>query len=748
MKKITRRKLGKNLVPLFSFLGCLAVLSISLLAYSSTYAVVTYGGQEIKNSETATSGAYFVMAHQKSVNFGIDNTSFNQTLKADAKVYVTINSPTGYKLYITGADNKLKTDDGLHEIPYDNLTSNRIQKSSLNRNSWGIFVKKGGQDYLIPLCTINNLSEACLISESNGQIMNDHAKVEFAVHVGTDLTSGSYHSVPLVYSAVINTNSTAEFPIRSIKNAKVPLMPNGDTVTSSTNKKLKHRFEIEVPLLEFDQSMARPDQSMYTVTVGGVNCAVEANSFVKNKDGVKFSCVSDFSTANPKFTPGQKAEVVVTTRPYGYIFSKQNAVEFISAESTFNYTGVPQEMVAPLKGKYFIEAMGASGADRTAAQAGLYWYGSPDTFLEGRGGYSAGYKDFEAGEKSMVFVGGKGEPGNNNGTVGYYAKGGFNGGGNGSPGLLIHGTTMNAWGGNGGGGSSDVRPYEIDDYVQFIHHRDKRTDGWRDPSNILLNDGPWANLRMGHYQAVIKTVNLPDADFEGVLAYYDLNYASLSDVYTQKFGDYILVYFNYTGFPAATHLPAGNAGPAIEIRLKVKTTNQAADITSMKFYNMHKREIVAGGGAGGSLTHLGGKGGGTYAGNSLYIGPSSDPNRFNFFDGLGAVNTTGDGGGFGFGASAPKHNNGYPEFGATGDILGRPGAGGGWYGGFTDQGVYDRFHISAGAGGGSGYVGGVTEGVSYAIGDAGQPTTPWTSLEPSDKNGIVKIRIADYQGGV
>ena len=748
MKKITRRKLGKNLLPVFSFLGCLAVFAISLLIYSSTYAVVTYGGTETKSTETATSGAYFTMTYQKAVNFGIDNTSFNQTLKADAGVYVTTNSPTGYKLYITGADNKLKTSDGLHEIPYNNLTANQIQKSNLDRNSWGIFVKKGSQDYLIPLCTIATLSESCLISKNNGPVTNEHASVEFAAHVGTDLASGSYHSAPLVYSAVINTNSTAEFPIHSIKNTKVPLMPNGDTVPSSTNKKLKHRFEIEVPLLEFDQSMARPDQSMYTVTVGGVNCAVEANSFVKNKDGVKFSCVSDFSTANPKFTPGQKAEVVVTTRPYGYIFSKQNVVEFISAESTFNYTGGPQEMVAPLKGKYFIEAMGANGADRTAAQAGLYWYGSPNTFLGGRGGYSAGYKDFEAGEKSMVFVGGKGEPGNDNGTVGYYAKGGFNGGGNGSPGLLIHGTTMNAWGGNGGGGSSDIRPYEIDDYVQFIHHRDKRTDGWRDPSNILLNDGPWANLRMGHYQAVIKTVNLPDADFEGVLAYYDLNYANLSDVYTQKIGDYILVYFNYTGFPAATHLPAGNAGPAIEIRLKVKTTNQAADITSMKFYNMSKREIVAGGGAGGSLTHLGGNGGGTYAGNSWYIGPSSDPNRLNFFDGLGADNTTVYGGGFGFGASAPKHNNGYPEFGATGDILGRPGAGGGWYGGFTGQGEYDRFHVSAGAGGGSGYVGGVTEGVSYAMGDAGQPTTPWTSLEPSDKNGIVKIRIADYQGGV
>ena len=105
-------------------------------------------------------------------------------------------------------------------------------------------------------------------------------------------------------------------------------------------------------------------------------------------------------------------------------------------------------------------------------------------------------------------------------------------------------------------------------------------------------------------------------------------------------------------------------------------------------------------------------------------------------------------GGVGFGASAPEHNNGYPELGATGDILGRPGAGGGWNGGFTERGTYDRFHVSAGAGGGSGYVGGVSNGVSFAFGEAGRPTTIWDNLEPADKNGIVKIRIADYQGGV
>lgn len=744
MKKITRRTLDKNLVPVFSFLGCLAVFAISLLIYSSTYAVVTYGNQNTASTDTSTNGYYLTISHRNAVTFGIDNTSFNQTLKAPAQIGVTTNSLTGYKLYITGADSNLKTDDGLHTIPYDNLTASPVQKTNLTQNSWGIFVKKSGQDYVIPLCTISELTEACLIAESNTPVTNAQPDISFGVHVSTNIASGSYHSVPLVYSAVLNTSSTAEFPIRNITNTKVPLMQNGDTVTSSTNKKLKHRFKIEVPILELDRAMVRPDPSMYTATVGGIKCDIE-DLFEKTKDGVTFACVADFSTANPKFHAGQKAEVVVTTKPYGYTFSKQNAVEFISAESTFSYTGGPQEMVAPIKGKYLIQAMGANGADRTAAQAGLYWYGSPNTFLGGRGGYSAGYKDFEAGEKSMVFVGGKGEPGNSIGTVGYYAKGGFNGGGNGSPGLLTHGTTTNAWGGNGGGGGSDVRP----DVIDYGQYKNLRYSPGFNSSDILLNAGPWANIEYGIYQAVLKTTNLPDSDFEGALVYYDYGYHYLPDVYIQKFGDYILVYFSYpASSPAATHLPGGNPGPAVEIRLKVKTTNQVADITSMKFYKLDERYIVAGGGGGGSLTHMGGNGGGTSAGDSQYIGPTSEPNYNNFHTGLGADNVTRGGGGFGYGASAPKHNNGYPELGATGDILGRPGAGGGWHGGFTGQGTYDRFHVSAGAGGGSGYVGGVSDGVSFAFGEAGRPTAIWDNLEPADKNGVVKIRITDYQGGV
>lgn len=740
MKKITRRTLGKNLVPVFSFLGCLAVFVISLLIYSSTYAVVTYGNQNTASTDTSTNGYYLTISHRNAVTFGIDNTSFNQTLKAPAQIGVTTNSLTGYKLYIAGADSNLKTDDGLHTIPYDNLTASPVQKTNLTQNSWGIFVKKSGQDYVIPLCTISELTEACLIAESNAPVTNAQPDISFGVHVGTNIASGSYHSVPLVYSAVLNTSSTAEFPIRNITNTKVPLMQNGDTVTSSTNKKLKHRFEIEVPILELDRAMVRPDPSMYTATVGGIKCDIE-DLFEKTKDGVTFACVADFSTANPKFHAGQKAEVVVTTKPYGYTFSKQNAVEFISAESTFNYTGTPQEMVAPIQGKYFIEAMGANGGDRTAAQAARYWYGSPETFLSGKGGYSAGYKDFTEGEKTMVFVGGKGQAGNDRTTVGYNAKGGFNGGGNGSTGLLVKGTTLNDWGAGGGGGGSDIRP-DVQDYGQ---HKNMRYSPGFNPSDALLNAGPWANIEHGTYQAVIKTTNLPDADFEGLLAYYDYGYHYLSDVYYQKFGDYILVYFNYpVGSPPATHLPGVNPGPGVEIRLRVKTTNQVADITSIKFYRLEQRIMVAGGGAGGSLCFRGGHGGGTVGGQSKYLGSTSDPNYSSLFSGTGGTQTTG--GGSGFGASAPIPANVYPKIANA--VLGRPGAGGGWAGGFTGQGAYDEHQTCAGAGGGSGYIGGVQNGTTYGYGETGFSIAPWTSLEPADKNGIVKMKVTDYSGGV
>ena len=55
-EKNYKENAGQNLVPVFSFLGCLAVFVISLLIYSSTYAVVTYGNQNTASTDTSTNG--------------------------------------------------------------------------------------------------------------------------------------------------------------------------------------------------------------------------------------------------------------------------------------------------------------------------------------------------------------------------------------------------------------------------------------------------------------------------------------------------------------------------------------------------------------------------------------------------------------------------------------------------------------------------------------------------------------------
>lgn len=77
MKKLQGESWAKNLAPVFSFLGCLAVFAISLLIYSSTYAVVTYGNQNTASTDTSTNGYYLTISHRNAVTFGIDNTSFN-----------------------------------------------------------------------------------------------------------------------------------------------------------------------------------------------------------------------------------------------------------------------------------------------------------------------------------------------------------------------------------------------------------------------------------------------------------------------------------------------------------------------------------------------------------------------------------------------------------------------------------------------------------------------------------------------
>lgn len=57
-KEVYKRPISKNMMPIFFLLGCLITFTISLLAYSSTYAVVTYGPTNTPPSLISTEGYY------------------------------------------------------------------------------------------------------------------------------------------------------------------------------------------------------------------------------------------------------------------------------------------------------------------------------------------------------------------------------------------------------------------------------------------------------------------------------------------------------------------------------------------------------------------------------------------------------------------------------------------------------------------------------------------------------------------
>ena len=95
-----------------------------------------------------------------------------------------------------------------------------------------------------------------------------------------------------------------------------------------------------IPILDRDENDHPGEYKKYKITIGGkMGCEIEPASYVRSQSGETFTCLADFDTASPLFQPGQKAEIVVETIPYGYTYSRQNAVEFVLAEQTFNYTG-------------------------------------------------------------------------------------------------------------------------------------------------------------------------------------------------------------------------------------------------------------------------------------------------------------------------------------------------------------------------------------------------------------------------
>lgn len=751
IKSITNNFLKKKSAPIICFFGSLLVFAIILLGYSSSYAVagVSYGATKTNNF-AASNYRYIRLTYPESTTFNIDGTNLNTTMKANANIQVATNSQSGFKLYISSSETSLKTSDGTAEIPYENLTTNLLQQSTVSANKWAIFIQKTGNEYIIPLCANDNLTDNCKISESAAQTSLATPIVQYGTHIDMSAKPGTYSSKPIVLTAVINSGPTAELKINSVSPSVVPLDPTGHTVKNEAGQSLKHKMNIKIPMIERDFNVESYDYKKFKATAGGLDCPIDPTTFQKTTDEISFDCTVDFNNANPLFHVGQKTEVVVETIPYGYIYSKQDAIQFANSWADYGYTGTPQEFTFPVTGKYKLEVMGASGGPRTATQQNFHWYYNKD-FNPGLGGYSSGYKDFNAGDSVALFVGGRGEASLDEGVnPNIIHKGGFNGGGNGRVGPLAYGNAnpnWRNWGGAGGGGASDIRLVSDENYVSPTNPGNKlryRTPG---DSNHALNEGPWIPLDHGSYQAVFEVENLPDSDFDGAAAYYDLNSSvdkRFRNVYSQKHGNFISVYFTYdVNQPAPTLMP----NTAAEVRLLVKTTNTTAKIKSLKFYKLSDRIIVGGGGAGGTLIAGGGHGGGLTGGKANYSGSTTEPYYGAFILPEGATQVSGAS--YGFGASAPVLDDNTRSLANpyNNQIQGRPGAGGGWAGGFVAQTPYDLSTVASGASGGSGYIGGVTSGISRRFDDGGDTSLWPAATYVAGHDGYIRISYATYPGG-
>lgn len=750
IKRITNNFLKKKSAPIICFFGSMLVFAIILLGYSSSSAVagVSYGTTKTNNF-AASNHRYIRLTYPESTTFSIDGTNLNTTMKANANIQVATNSLSGYKLYISSSETSLKTSDGTAEIPYENLTTNLLQQSTVSANKWAIFIQKTGTEYIIPLCANDILTDNCKISESSTYTSLATPIIQYGTHIDMSAKPGTYSSKPLALTAVINSGPTAELKINSVSPSVVPLDPTGHTVKNEAGQSLKHKMNIKIPMIERDFNVESYDYRKFKATAGGLDCPIDPTTFQKTNDEISFDCTVDFNNANPLFQAGQKTEVVVETIPYGYTFSKQNAIEFVNSWVDYGYTGAPQEFTFPVTGKYKLEVMGASGGPRTPVQRALNWYYNKD-FNPGLGGYSSGYKDFNAGDRVALFVGGRGEASLDEGVnPNIIHKGGFNGGGNGTVGPLVWGNAnpnWRSWGGAGGGGGTDIRPVNNVDYATDpTYHIELRPAG---STEELLNKGPWAPLDHGVYQAVFEVENIPDSDFEGAVAYYDLNSSidkQFRNVYTQKHGNFISVYFAYdVNQPAPQFMP----NTAAEIRIKVKTTNTTARIKSLKIYKLTDRIIVGGGGAGGTLIAGGGHGGGLTSGAPDYSGVTTDPTYGGSVLPVGANQTSGAS--YGFGASAPRFDDTMrsPANPQNLQIQGRPGAGGGWTGGFVAQTPYDLSTLASGASGGSGYIGGVTSGFTRKFDDDTNISPYWQPNFVYDgHDGSIRISYATYPGG-
>ena len=135
------------------------------------------------------------------------------------------------------------------------------------------------------------------------------------------------------------------------------------------------------------------------------------------------------------------------------IFAQKNTTQ----QLLFTYTGNYQVFEAKKKGWYRIDAWGAQGGEslldggtRSVIEANSATYcvnKGNGKCAGGRGAYTSGYIELNAGDKLYIYVGGKGQIGQN----GKRSQGGYNGGGSGD---YDHSDNE---GDGGGGGATDIR---------------------------------------------------------------------------------------------------------------------------------------------------------------------------------------------------------------------------------------------------------------------------------------------------
>lgn len=130
-------------------------------------------------------------------------------------------------------------------------------------------------------------------------------------------------------------------------------------------------------------------------------------------------------------------------------FSYPEVTLVTNEPNNFEYQGYFTKAIVDTAGYYKLETWGAEGGGSRLSS-------NSSSGLGGKGGYSIGYVNLDAGDTLYVYVGGYGES-----SVSGDAFGGFNGGGSGY-------ASSSGEPGNGGGGASDIRIGQDSLYARVI----------------------------------------------------------------------------------------------------------------------------------------------------------------------------------------------------------------------------------------------------------------------------------------